>query len=307
MQDTLEHLVVGTVRRNDANKVLFILNQIDTTAHEDNAEEVVAAWQRALAQGGLVSGRFYTIYNEEAAVPIEPETLRKRYQAKRDADLAEIYQRMEQVTVERAYRIVGSLENAANRIEHHAVPALTDALRRWRRGVLLLDALVLGPLFLLLIVATVYAGYWQGWRFAPPWLDGSLTSWIIAAVTGVVTAGVFVALHFWIRKLVARRIARRLEERSLEGNLAAAFRKNTRWWRSLFHRIPTGWSRSAARKVERARADADRFVQQLNDRYAAPSGETAVPASEDKAAQPATSTQVPEGEPRPSVAESKAV
>ena len=50
MRDTLEHLVAGTVRRNDSNKVLFILNQIDTTAGEDNAEEVVAAWQRALAQ-----------------------------------------------------------------------------------------------------------------------------------------------------------------------------------------------------------------------------------------------------------------
>ena len=37
MRDTLEHLVAGTVRRNDANKVLFILNQIDTTAAEDNA------------------------------------------------------------------------------------------------------------------------------------------------------------------------------------------------------------------------------------------------------------------------------
>ncbi len=43
MRDTLEHLVAGTVRRNDSNKVLFILNQIDTTAGEDNAEEVGAA------------------------------------------------------------------------------------------------------------------------------------------------------------------------------------------------------------------------------------------------------------------------
>lgn len=291
MQDTLQHLVIGTVRRNDSNKVLFILNQIDTTANEDNAEEVVAAWQRALAQGGLVSGRFYTIYNEEAAIPIEPEELRRRYQSKRDADLAEIYQRMEQVTVERAYRIIGALENLANRIEHHAVPVLQDALRRWRRGVLTLDAVLLGPLLAGLIALTVYAGYWQGWRFAPPWLDGSVWGWILAALTGVVTAGVFVGLHYWIRKLVARRIAKRLAERDAEGSLAAAFRRNTRWWRSLFHRVPVGWTRGAVRRVQQARADADRFVQQLNDRYAAPSGEGGV--AERERAQPGGVPETP--------------
>ena len=52
---------------------------------------VVAAWQRALAQKGLTAGRFYAIYNEEVAVPIDDETVRQRFEAKRDADLADIY------------------------------------------------------------------------------------------------------------------------------------------------------------------------------------------------------------------------
>jgi GTPase SAR1 family protein len=78
MQDTLEHLVANTVRRPDANKFLYILNQIDNAAREDNPEEVFGAWQRALAQKGLTAGRFYSVYDLDAAIPIENPTLRER-------------------------------------------------------------------------------------------------------------------------------------------------------------------------------------------------------------------------------------
>jgi len=69
MRDTLEHLVTGTISRKDANKFMFILNQMDATAREDNPEDVVAAWQKALSQEGLTAGKFYTIYNQQAAIP----------------------------------------------------------------------------------------------------------------------------------------------------------------------------------------------------------------------------------------------
>ena len=66
MRDTLEHLVAGTINRTDSGKFLYILNQIDTAANEDNPEEVIAAWQRALGDRGLTAGRFYTIYSHQA-------------------------------------------------------------------------------------------------------------------------------------------------------------------------------------------------------------------------------------------------
>jgi hypothetical protein len=57
MRDTLKHLVGDTIHRPDATKFVFILNQMDTTARDDNPEEVVGAWQRAIAQEGLTAGR----------------------------------------------------------------------------------------------------------------------------------------------------------------------------------------------------------------------------------------------------------
>src|SRR5207245_9655549 len=103
-------VVSPTLARPDCKIFLYSLNQLDAAAREDNREDVVASWQRALAQAGLTAGRFYRIYDKDAAIPIDDEALRARYESKRDEDVAEIYGRMQQVEVDRAYRIVGIAE-----------------------------------------------------------------------------------------------------------------------------------------------------------------------------------------------------
>lgn len=102
MKDTLEYLVAATINRPDANKFLYILNQIDVTAKEDNPEEVISAWQRSLAQAGLLAGRFYRIYDKDAAVPIDDPQIRERFEQKREEDLADISARMQQIEIERS-------------------------------------------------------------------------------------------------------------------------------------------------------------------------------------------------------------
>lgn len=134
MKDTLDHLVSNTINRPDSGKFLYILNQIDATAREDNPEEVVAAWQRAMGDRGLTAGRFFTIYDPSSALPIDDEALKERFERKRDEDLGEIHSRMKEVEVERAYRIVGALEKTSRDIEEKAAPELSSALRSWKKG-----------------------------------------------------------------------------------------------------------------------------------------------------------------------------
>ena len=264
MRDTLEHLVAGTVKRNDANKVLFILNQIDTTAAEDNAEEVVAAWQRALASAGLVSGRFYTTYNEEAAVKIENMALQERYQNKRDADLGEIYQRISEVSVERVYRIIGSLENTANQIENNIVPSVQEATRTWAKRVLLIDAIVLIPILLGMVIYFIkHIGTGTAFeRFG----STGLTMAIVLALV------LLYLIHLFIRNFVAKWIAKSLPVRELSGSIRAGFLYNTRWWQPLARPFIVGWNKHARAKLMKIREAADRFVQTLNDEYTNPSG-----------------------------------
>jgi GTPase Era involved in 16S rRNA processing len=269
MRDTLEHLVAGTVRRKDANKIMFILNQIDTTAAEDNLEDVVAAWQRAIAQGGLVSGSFHTLYNENAAVKIEDAGLEQRYKKKRDADLHEITKRIAQVSVERAYRIIGALESFSNRIEKEIVPELETAVGTWRKRVLIADVIVLIPLLIFFLSYTISHGYWQGFNFVIP---GMSESGLISKVLLVAAAVVFVLIHFGIRNFIAKWYARGLAEDGYYGNLRAAFLKNTRWFKSLFFGRLTGWDQKSMEKISELRDSADSFVQKLNDQYTNPSG-----------------------------------
>ncbi len=272
MKDTLEHLVAGTVRRKDANKIMFILNQIDTTAAEDNLEDVVAAWQRAIAQGGLVSGSFHTLYNDQAAVKFEDESLMNRYRKKRDEDLNEITKRINQVSVERAYRIIGALENYSNRIEKEIVPEIQNAVSSWKKRVLIADAVVLIPLFVFFLAHTISNGYWQGANFILPAMSQSEHATLVSTgVLALLLAG-FVLIHFILRTTLARWYARGLAEDGYYGNVRAAFMKNTRWFRSLLRKQIAGWDKKAVHKISELRDSADSFVQNLNDQYTNPSG-----------------------------------
>ncbi len=284
MRDTLDHLVSNTINRPDAGKFLYILNQIDTAAREDNPEEVIAAWQRALGERGLTAGRFYTIYSPEAAVPIENAQLRQRFESKRDKDLSEIHSRMDQVGIERAYRIVAALEHTAREIEQKAMPSLLELMRKWHKRTLILDAATI--IFLLLL----YIGVSIGIGFNPLDLGPAITdNWMVSTSVTVVLLTI---IHFGMRELAAKTLlgAARKASGALDGklDLVGAFRKSTRIMRIIISRRPAGWGSFTRKRLKRVREENDRIVQMLNDRFTNPSGTGQVRAvASESATQPA--------------------
>ncbi len=274
MQDTLDHLVTATLERADFNKFIYILNQIDVTAKEDNPEEVVAAWQRSLAHAGLTAGRFYRIYNPAVAVPIENETTRARYEKKRAADMADIEVRMQQVEVERSYRIVGTLEQTAKDIEHRIVPKLSDMLKRWRKRVFITEGVILGTVAAILLVAFSITSSWELLSsFFSTLIQGGFLSYLM----GAVLIGVLGYFHFSMRKVAANSILRSLvlemagDEDAIE-QYSRAFRKSTAPYRPIFLNNPCGWGGYARQLLDKVRSDANDYVQALNDRFTNPSG-----------------------------------
>ena len=274
MQDTLEHLVRRSVGRRDSTKFLYILNQIDATAQDDNAEEVFASWQRALAQSGLTAGRCYAVYIPEQALPIADAAVRARMESKRDAHLNAIYQRIEQVGVERAYRIVGMLEQTARQLEQEAVPQLQRFLAGWRRWTLWADGAALGVLLLLFLAGTLYAGYWQGFRLRLPLWEVLASYPVLQNALLLILAAAFAYVHFWNRRWAAGRVARRLASGGeADAGILLAFRKNSRWFRTLFRRRPAGWNRRTACSLAKVLEESQAYVQKLNDMYTNPSGQ----------------------------------
>jgi hypothetical protein len=283
MHDTLEHLVRRAISRRDSNKFLYVLNQIDATVQEDNTEEVFASWQRALAQSGLTAGCCYSLYIPEVAAPIADAATRTRYESKRDANLKAIGQRIEQVGVERAYRIVGMLEQTAHMLEREVVPRLQRFLADWRRLTLWLDGAVFGGLLALFLFLTYYGGYWEGLSLRLPlWTQLAGYPVIRVILLGMLAVGAGY-IHFVIRRWAADRVARRMaaDPRLNEflPNYLRAFHKNGRWFRSIFRRNPAGWSRRAARSLVKVADDSQGYIQKLNDMYANPSGEIPLPVN----------------------------
>jgi GTPase SAR1 family protein len=275
MQDTLRHLVSQTIDRPDSNKFLFILNQIDTTAREDNPEEVYAAWQRGLAQAGLTTGRFYRIYDKASAAPFADEKTRVRFESKRDADMAEIMDRMEQVEVERAYRVVGLLEKLGKRIENELIPAVRAERERIKTQVLWGDGIVLGAVAAGFVTLTVMADYWQGLTFAPPWLEGLMADSVMLSAAGIAIVAVGGYLHSRVRRWVVGRTMKRLNAaRDTEAGewLANAMAHNTSGWRTVLSTRAAGWGPITRRRIANIAREADQFVQALNDRFTSPSG-----------------------------------
>ncbi|CAK0744478.1 hypothetical protein CCP3SC15_1300001 [Gammaproteobacteria bacterium] len=270
MQDTLRHLVEDTIHRNDSNKFIYVLNQIDTTAREDNAEDVVASWQRALASKGLTAGRFYRTYSRTTSIPIENPNVRARYEAKRDMELADIDRRIHQVSVERSYRIVGALERAVVEMEDKVVPQLRDMIRHWRNTVLTLEVGLIG----LVVLAAVSMGI-TAEQVNPVVERVGSNSSLLWATIAVLVLGLG-WLHFRIRRVAAlwvtARTRRALHKEELLENYLAAFAKNTRFFRSIFFSGPVGWNSHAKMELNQVMANAGGYVQKLNDAFTNPSG-----------------------------------
>jgi GTPase Era involved in 16S rRNA processing len=276
MMDTLKHLVAQTVDRPDANKFMYILNQIDNAARDDNSEEVVAAWQRALAQNGLTAGRFYAIYARDAAVQVENEQVRERMERKRDEDLAEIEARIVNVEVDRAYRVAGSLEKEARHMESVLVPALESARQKWRSRTLWLSLVVFGLLAGLFFWWSVTEGHWHGLTLTPFVNLDQTTQVVIAAAVVVALWLIYVKLRSFAGHSVLRGLSRDESLGEDRETLTRGFMHNLKaWWHLTLSSRPRGWTRRSQRQVAKVLADTDTFVQGLNDGYANPAGDAA--------------------------------
>lgn len=267
MRDTLEHLVNRVAARSDFTKLVFVLNMIDTTWREDNLEEVVSAWQRAVVRQGNATGRFYCVYNKGAAVEIGDEKVRERYEYKSSRDREEIHAKIAEISSSRSYRIVGAMQAIAESIEMDALPTLKNAMARWRRNVIRADIVLMA----LVLAVVVWGAQALTGGFAP-WFDGTvlgamqdrpITSTLGAVLLLLVLGGI----HFMNRGWAARRIARNLPNESASGNWRAAFLKNTVFWRSVFRKSPAGLGRGTVRQLHALRDRVEGFVQRLNNQF----------------------------------------
>jgi GTPase SAR1 family protein len=293
MRDTLEYLVSMPMERPDSNKFLYILNQMDITVREDNPEEVVASWQRSLAQAGQSAGRFYRIYNPNVSLPFEDELIKQRTERKCKKDTTDIHHRMEQVGVERAYRVIGMLEHTAKEIESKIVPQLQELIQNWKSRVFWSEV-SLG--FLLVVILGTWFAMTGTWSSLSSFF-GKLNTTTLGIIFGILGVVALVA-HFKICKNAAQKIIKRIQSENSEEHtresLVRAFRKNTGASRALFIWFieqPVGWSGRTRQRLSKVLGSVNKYVQKLNDRFTDPSGKQIEPTPAPQTTEEAKPTQ----------------
>jgi hypothetical protein len=139
------------------------------------------------------------------------------------------------------------------------------------------DAILFGAIALLLLIGSIEAGYWQGMRFAPSWLEGLIANPILGSIVLLLVLIVIAGIHYGVRSLARKSLIRTLTKEAeaigLRGDLVGAFLRSTRPWRSLFAKLPAGWGRGTRRRLHKIVQDTDTYVQTLNDRFTNPSGD----------------------------------
>lgn len=277
IRDTLEHLVEKAVERHDSTKFVYILNQIDVTADENNLEDVVAAWQRALAQKGLTAGRFYRVFSLTACTHIENEEAARRLIEWREQDMADLDMRFDQVETQRVYRVADSLRQLCTDIETAIVPDLRERLADWRKFVLIGDSIVLSFALVAFLFWLLFGGSWEGLSYTPPELVTSmLDSKLLLSLASATGLSSYIILHYLFRGMARKRY--RPASDDIPDHLAAhafldkAFMKSTGIYRSIFWSFPAGWNFLTRRKLSGIFTRSGEFIKKLNDMHISPDG-----------------------------------
>ena len=177
---------------------------------------------------------------------------------------------------------MGALETIACDIENQVVPIVKDAMTKWLKMVLTVDAVAVVLFVILLFILGQWFDSWA--LFSYDFANDN----ILSSVKLGLTALGFTVVHFSVRAFSAKIIANKIdtkvkidkniageyrEGKILAGNIKKAFLKNTQPLRSLFRPMPVGWSMRSKRVLAQVTADSCAFIQTMNDRYTKPSGE----------------------------------
>ena len=100
------------------------------------------------------------------------------------------------------------------------IPSIREAKERWKRRIAWIEGVTFSVILLLLLTSSISAGYWDGLRFAPPWLDGILSSTpVLSSLIGM-TVGTALYLHYFLRRVAANSVVRRIRRDPALGDAA---------------------------------------------------------------------------------------
>ncbi len=210
-------------------------------------------------------------------MPFDNPQVEERYEKKRDEDMADINRRIEQIEVERSYRIAGMLEQTAKDIKTQIVGKLTEMRKEWKRKVYLFDGITFAVLAVLFGLGLTFT---DNWSLIETFVAGVKASETMSlTVLGLLLGGLGYA-HFSYRRIFADKQLKKFadeiggSESDEYKQYAQAFYKSTSAFRPMFLEGPAGWDEENQDILDEIVNEANDYIQALNDQFTNPSGHT---------------------------------
>jgi hypothetical protein len=196
---------------------------------------------------------------EGAATSIDDEAMQKRLENKKNIDLARIVDRMDKVSIERAYRIIKALDDLSREMKEKKLPMLQEALQEWGRKVLWTDISVAALLLILLGIIQFQFNILE-----------HMSSPISMMVGGGLFVVVMLLVHMKARSFFAQRTAKKWEEKDI--SISKAIMHNTKWWRTTFG-FGRNWHKNTKAKLDLLMTQGKELIQKLNDQFVSASAD----------------------------------
>ena len=244
----LEEVIQHIETHQDSNKFVFLIDEPIAAINPSKTNEIILSWQRKLAAMNITTGQFIIAPSQQNSITAQTKV-----------DFSEIDQRMGNVSLDRTYRILNSLEKNIRDIEDVVFPEVRKGINLWKERVNLTSLIVLSFIATLAVFAEIETGILE-----------VLIDPIIGPIVLVILTAILIPTHILISKLHAKFIINKLNERQKElhlmENLGNLFEKNLTFLRMLLPiQESIAWNKKTKANLTVLSEKTKDLVQSLND------------------------------------------
>ncbi|MGR9036567.1 MAG: hypothetical protein ACU83O_08260, partial [Gammaproteobacteria bacterium] len=250
----LDQLIINITANQDSNKFAFLIDAPGTSMTAARSSDIISSWQRRLNEFGITSGQFIVLPGQESSfIPQSTKT-----------DYSGIDQYLANVSNDRTYRILQSLEQNIREIEDVVIPEVKKGITTWKDRSNMSSLLILSFIIVLSLFAEINTGI----------VLSTLVDPILGTITILALIAFMVPVHLIICRLHAKLIINQLQARRKElhlmENLSNLFEKNLTFARMLFPTSdPAFWNKKTKGRIKQLLVKTQELVQALNDSFGA--------------------------------------
>ncbi len=236
-KDTVESII----KHQDSNKFLFVIDHSEISLDQQKAQDIMASWQRRLAEFGIFTGQYVVLSQNGDYSPIE--------------------QRVNNLNNDRSYRVLAALESSIRKVDDVILPEVEAAIATWKERCNATTLIVLSFIIMLILFAEIAVGVLD--LFFDPIIGPAIVLGLIAILT---------PLHILVSRVHAKFIINQLHKRqktlNLSEDLSGLFEKSLGFWRMLLPITqPVGKTKKNRKKLAGLLEQTKDLIQALNDQF----------------------------------------